>query len=78
MYNAEEISLERYKENYSPILIPGQVSIMSSFINPEKTGRCTIPKDRCFPYYQGKTGYCWIVSMLQCISLYLWDTRGEK
>lgn len=30
-----------------------------------------------FPYCQGKTGYCWLESMLQCLSLYKKKETGE-
>lgn len=78
MYNIEENSLKKYKENYSSVLIPGQTSILASFMDTEKIRRYTFPDTRCFPYYQGKTGYCWISSALQCISQYFWNTRDKE
>lgn len=31
-----------------------------------------------YPYYQGKTGYCWLESTLQCVSLYTECKFGKK
>lgn len=78
MCNTEENSFKKYKENYSSVLMPGQMSILASFMDAEKIQRYTFPEIMCFPYYQGKTGYCWISSALQCISQYFWNTRNEE
>lgn len=77
MYGIEEGSLKKYRERHLPVLIPGSTSIMASFIDAEKTKKCPHRVEKCLPYFQGKTGYCWLSSMLQCISLYLWDTKGK-
>lgn len=39
---------------------------------------CLDMKNYFFPYYQGKTGYCWLESTLQIISLYVKRKTGEN
>lgn len=68
--------LDKYDFNYSPVISNKKNSILSSFMkSQEEQERFAVESD-CFPYTQGKSGYCWLVSALQCISIYLKRTQN--
>lgn len=68
--------LDKYDFNYSPVISNKKNSILSSFMkSQEEQERFAVESD-CFSYTQGKSGYCWLVSALQCISIYLKRTQN--
>lgn len=68
--------LDKYDFNYSPVISNKKNSILSSFLDEKKEQERFAVELDWFPYTQGKSGYCWLVSALQCISIYLKRTRN--
>lgn len=52
--------------------------ILKFIIKEDASGICQLPKDNGDFFLQGKTGYCWISSVLFCISQHLNNTKGMK
>ena len=69
---------DKFDFNYSPVISNKKKSILSSFMKGQKEQELFTVESDCFPYTQGKSGYCWLVSALQCISIFLKRTRNIR
>ncbi|MBR4026270.1 MAG: hypothetical protein IKJ01_01760 [Lachnospiraceae bacterium] len=69
--------LNEYQKNYTRLLKENNTSIMRSYIHTE-IKPIKDENNKCFSYFQGKTGYCWLVAALQCISMYHEKKNGIK
>ena len=67
---------DKFDFNYSPVISNKKKSILSSFMKGQKEQELFTVQSDCFPYTQGKSGYCWLVSALQCISIFLKRTQN--